>query len=211
MNNVQVHLAIRLEVFMEDGKNLLQVEDEKENTKVDVPADSFTGLPVDKLISAPLIAINEAQQQLAASSLDFYNKIAFEDDAKTRCLEFDLERPVWGPDGIGKQEVHVEAPVLRLVPVPALIIDNVNIDFQMEVTDASTSKESENADLSTNVPPNWFGMSGSIRGKVGTSRENTRSTERTAKHHVRETVRQQQQTEGLDKLSVMIYNKINEG
>lgn len=135
---------------MEDGKNLLQVEDEKENTKVGVPADSFTGLPVDKLISAPLIAVNEAQQQLVASSLDFYNKIAFEDNAKTRCLEFDLERPVWEPDGIGKQEVHVEVPFIGLIPVPMLMIDDVKIDFQMEVTDASTSKKTENADLSTN-------------------------------------------------------------
>lgn len=153
-----------------------------------------------ELISAAVIAVSEAQQQLAASSLDFYNKIAFEDDAKTRCLEFDLERPVQVPDGIGKQEVHVEAPFLGLVPVPALMIDNVNIDFQMEVTDASTSKKTENADLSTNVSPNWFGTSVSVQGKVGTSRENTRSTERTAKYQVRETVSQQQQTEGLAKL-----------
>lgn len=49
-------------------------------------------------------------------------------------------------------------------------------------------------------------MSGSIRGKVGISIENTRSTERNAKHHVRETVRQQQKTEGLDKLMDIMEN-----
>lgn len=65
-----------------------------------------------ELISAAVIAVSEAQQQLVVSTLDFYNKIAFEDDGKTRCLGFDLERPVQVPDGIGKQEVHVEAPFL---------------------------------------------------------------------------------------------------
>lgn len=183
---------------MEDEKNL-KAEDEEKNTKAGVPADSFKGLLMDELISAPLIAVNEAQQQLAASSLDFYDKIAFEDDAKTR-LEFNLERPVQVPDGIGKQEVHVEAPFIGLVPIPSLVIDDLDVNFQMEVTDASTSENTENADLSINVPSKWFGTSVSVQGKVGTSRENTRSTEQNAKYHVRETVSQQQQTEGLAKL-----------
>ena len=185
---------------MEDEKKLLQVEDEKENIKVGEPAGAFNGLPMHELISAPLIAVTEAQQQLAASYLDFYSRMAFEDDAKTRCLEFDLERPVQVPDGIGKQEVHVEAPFLGLVPIPAIMIDNVNIDFQMGVTDASTSKTSENADLSTNVTSKWFGTSVSVQGKVGTSRENTRSTDQTAKYQVSVSSSQQQQTEGLSKL-----------
>lgn len=153
-----------------------------------------------KLISAPLVAVAETQQQLAASSLDFYNKIAFEDDAKIRCLEFDLERPVLVLDGIGKHEAHVKAPFLGLVPLSSLLIDDVNIDFQMEVTDASTSNTSENADLSTNVTSKWFGTSVSVQGKVGTSRENTRSTDQTAKYQVSLSSSQQQQTEGLSKL-----------
>ena len=86
---------------MEDEKNLLQVEDEKENTKVSVPEGSFTGLPMEELISAPLIAVSEAQQQLTASTLDFYNRIAFEGDVETRCVEFDLKRPVAEHGDIG--------------------------------------------------------------------------------------------------------------
>ena len=183
---------------MEDEK-ILKVEDEKKKTKTGVPADSFKGLPMDEIISAPLSAVNEAQQQLAASTLDFYNKIAFEDDAKTRCLEFDLKRPVMGPGDIRGQEVKVKAPFLGLVPIPSLLIDDVNIDFQMEVTHPSTSKKSENADLSINVTSKWFGTSASVQGKVGTSRENTRSTNRTAKYQASVSANQQQQTEGLSK------------
>ena len=183
---------------MEDEKKL-KAEDEEKNTKAGVPADSFKGLPMDEIISAPLSAVNEAQQQLAASSLDFYNKIAFEDDAKTRCLEFDLKRPVMGPGDIREQEVKVKAPFLGLVPIPSLLIDDVNIDFQMEVTHPSTSKKSENADLSINVTSKWFGTSASVQGKVGTSRENTRSTNRTAKYQASVSANQQQQTEGLSK------------
>ena len=184
---------------MEDEKNL-KAEDEEKNTKAGVPADSFKGLLMDELISAPLIAVNEAQQQLAASTLDFYNKIAFEDDAKTRCLEFDLKRPVMGPGDIREQEVKVKAPFLGLVPIPSLLIDDVNIDFQMEVTDALTSKSSENVDMSADVPPKWFGSSVSVQGKVRTSRENTRSTDQNAKYQVSVSASQQRQMEGQSKL-----------
>ena len=38
--------------------------------------------------------------------------------------------------------------ILNLVPVPALTIDDVDVNFQMEVTDALTSKSAENTDSS---------------------------------------------------------------
>ena len=184
---------------MEDEKKL-KAEDEEKNTKEGVPADSFKGLLMDELISAPLIAVNEAQQQLAASSLDFYNKIAFEDNAKTRCLEFDLDCPVQVPDGIGKKEGHVKVPFLGLVPIPSLLIDNVDVNFQMEVTDTSTSKNSENADLSADMTPKWFGYSVSMQGKVMASRENTSSTDQNEKYQVSVSAIQLPQAEGLSKL-----------
>ena len=127
---------------MEDEKKL-KAEDEEKNTKAGVPADSFKGLPMNELISAPF---------------------------------------------------------LGLVPIPSLLIDDVNIDFQMEVTDALTSKSSENVDMSADVPPKWFGSSVSVQGKVRTSRENTRSTDQTAKYQVSVSASQQRQMEGQSKL-----------
>ncbi|MBQ2902458.1 MAG: DUF2589 domain-containing protein [Agathobacter sp.] len=184
---------------MEDEKKL-KAEDEEKNTKAGVPADSFKGLPMNELISAPLIAVSEAQKQLTDSALDFYNKIAFEDDAKARCLEFNLKYPVQISDSIGTQEVHVEAPFLGLVPIPSLLIDNVDVNFQMEVTDTSTSKNSENADLSADMTPKRFGYSVSVQGKVKASRENTSSTDQNEKYQVSVSAIQRPQAEGLSKL-----------
>ena len=81
-----------------------------------------------------------------------------------------------------------------------MLFRSVDVNFQMEVTDASTSKKSENADLSTNVTSKWFGTSVSVQGKVGTSRENTRSTNQTAEYQVSVSASQETQTEGLSKL-----------
>lgn len=164
------------------------------------PADSFRGLPMRELISAPLIAACEAQQQLAATALNFYEKIAFDDNHATRCLEFDLERPVQSPGAVTTNKIHVKAPFIGLVPVPSLLIDNINIDFQMEITDASTSKSQDNAELSTGVTSKWFNTSVNVQGKVSTSRENTRTTNQTAKYQVSVSASQQKPTEGLSKL-----------
>lgn len=49
-------------------------------------------------------------------------------------------------------------------------------------------------------PSKWFGVNASVSGKVTSSRENTRSTNQTAKYQVHVTASQQRPTEGLSKL-----------
>lgn len=134
-------------------------------------------------------------------------RIAYEDSTaakptKTRLLEFELERPVV-QDGVvsaDNNKVRVKAPFIGLVPIPSLLVDRIDIDFQMEVTDTNTSKTSETAEASTNISSKWFGVNVGIAGKVSSSRENTRSTNQTAKYQVHVSASQQQQTEGLSKL-----------
>lgn len=70
----------------------------------------------------------------------------------------------------------------------------------MEVTDASSSKELDNAELSSSVTGKWFSTSVNVQGKVSTARENTRSTNQTAKYQVSVSASQQKPTEGLSKL-----------
>ncbi len=99
----------------------------------------------------------------------------------------------------------MQAPFLGLVPIPSLLVDNVNIDFQMEVNAAtsSTSTKSSEATVDAHAEAR-FGFFGSgsidVHGKVSSSRENTRSTNQTAKYQVRVSARQQPPTEGLSKL-----------
>lgn len=165
-------------------------------------AQKFTGLPMRELIASPLVAVCEAQTMLASSSFDFMNKIGFDEKNKTRLLTFDLERPVKQPDGkIGKHQITVNAPLLGLVTTPNLLIEDVHIDFQMEVTMAETVKENSAAEASTTASyKGWFGVSAEVQGKVSSTRENTRSTNQTAKYQVSVNARQQQPSEGMSKL-----------
>lgn len=168
-------------------------------------ANSFSGLPIAELIAAPLTAACDSQKRLAQSAFEFMTEIGYSDAEKQtpRLLSFQLERPVEG--SADKQQIQVNAPFLGLVPLPSLLIDDVQVDFQMEVTTTETSKETSSSELATNVNSSFkFGCfasgSVSVNGKVSSSRENTRSTNQTAKYQVHVSARQQQPTEGLSKL-----------
>lgn len=168
-------------------------------------AGKFKGLPMRELIGAPLFAAAEAQEKLASIAWDYYRRIAYDQEkgeGVTRLLEFTLNRPVV-QDGVvsaENNEVKVQAPFIGLVPIPSLLIDRIDVDFQMEVTDTNSSTDSSSADASTNISSKWFGVNVGISGKVSSSRENTRSSNQTAKYQVHVTASQQQPTEGLSKL-----------
>lgn len=168
-------------------------------------AENFKGLPMRELISAPLIAAAEAQQELASTAWDFYQRIAFDKKAgdtgsgKTRILEFEVERPIEQNGTMTMMKQKIQAPFIGLVPIPSLLIDRIDVDFQMEVTTTETEKSNMSSEVSTNISSGWF-VKAEISGKVSTSRENTRSTNQTAKYQVHVTASQQHQTEGLSKL-----------
>ena len=163
--------------------------------------DKFKGLPMRELIAAPLIAAAEAQQELAATAWNFYKQIAFDDDGKTaRVLEFDIKRPIQQDGVMTPMPQSVKAPFIGLVPIPSLLIDRVDVDFQMEVTDTSNVKSTINAEVETKVSGKSWLISAEISGKVTTARENTRMTNQTAKYQIHVSASQQPQTEGLSKL-----------
>lgn len=170
-------------------------------------ADNFKGLPMRELIGGPLFAAAEAQEKLASIAWDYYQKIAYDtkedgtpDTTKTRLLKFELERPVIEGGVASTQKVNVQAPFIGLVPIPSLLVDRIDVDFQMEVTETNNTTDNTTTEASTNISSKWFGVNVGISGKVSSSRENTRSTNQTAKYQVHVTASQQQQTEGLSKL-----------
>ena len=81
------------------------------------------------------------QKKLAKSTYEFMTEIGFNDEGKTRMIEYNLQRPMEGTPN--SQDIKVQAPFLGLVPLPNLLIDDVQVDFQMEVTSTGISKEND--------------------------------------------------------------------
>ena len=93
----------------------------------------------------------EELQKLAQSAFELMQEIDFNEDGKSRMVEFSFQRPIQGSPT--PQDVTVQAPFIGLVPLPNLLIDDVQVDFQMEVTatETSTEKSSEEGSMDTNA------------------------------------------------------------
>ena len=180
-------------------------EDNKQDPRLDKDnvASKLVGESIGDLEGAPLDAVCDPQKRLPQSAFEFMQEIGFNEEGKTRMVEFNLQRPIEG--STTPQDITVQAPFIGLVPLPNLLIDDVQVDFQMEVTATETSTEKSSTEGSSSANANFkFGCFGggsvNVSGKVSSSRENTRSTNQTAKYQVHVSARQQRQTEGLSKL-----------
>jgi Protein of unknown function (DUF2589) len=88
----------------------------------------------------------------------------------------------------GTETVELVVPTLAIVTPPALSIKNVDIVFDMEVKSSSSSKSSTDEALSASVDASakWgvVKVAVHIQGSVATHKENTRTTDNSAKYHV---------------------------
>ena len=170
--------------------------------------DELKGIPMSELIGGPLAAACVAQYNLATAMITFINEIGFK-DSKTVTLDFDLERPVDNGSGtLSKETVTIHAPLLGLVPIPALLVESVNIDFSMEVKQSTNSSSKTEASSEVSAKGGWGPFRASVTGKVATTRENTRSTDNTAKYTVSVVARQQQPTEGMAKMMDLLASAV---
>ncbi len=148
-------------------------------------AQQFSGLPMNELIGAPLSAAADASIRLADSTAGFINKVGFDKDGKVRTVAFGYTKKTPNEDGTSKEDsLQVDVPMLAIVPIPNLQVDEVNILFDMEV---KTSEKSESSlDLEARAKASiGFGMfKAEVSGSVSSHSSNTRSSDNSAKYHV---------------------------
>ncbi|NIJ90783.1 hypothetical protein FHR49_003611 [Xanthomonas campestris] len=163
-------------------------------------SDQFKGLPMADLIGAPLRAACDAQVMLARATADFIKVIGFlpptdpatdpNGNGGTRTAQFKFKRPVEDPSGAGmaEEEVEIVVPLLTLVNVPNLSIQTVDVTFDMEVKSSFSEKEAEDkslkVDLEASVGWGVFKAKVNVQGSVSSHKENTRSSDNSAKYHV---------------------------
>lgn len=181
-------------------------------------SDNFTGLPIGLLICQPLIEVAKGQAELCNVYLDQLFRLAFKtmpnlekgEAVETRTVKFKLNRMVVdATSGDTKPvTVEVEAPLLALVPVPAFTMEEATVNFTMEVKDSTSDKITQSDESTLQTSLSAWGFSTTISGKVTTSRENTRTSDKTAKYDIYARAAQQPAAEGMAKLSSIFASVI---
>lgn len=124
-------------------------------------AQQFSGLPIKSLIGAPLKAATDANGMMARTQTQFLLSTCFNSTgtAPNQKLEpimisFKVTRSVLKADGTAATPdtatVEFTLPLLTIIPLNSLAVDDVKIHFEMEVKssqsqDKETSQESETA------------------------------------------------------------------
>jgi hypothetical protein len=147
--------------------------------------DQFAGLDMKNLIGGPLVAAAESSINLAQSTADFINTVGFNEDKSARTMMFKFEKSDTDPLGNPlRSQMQLEVPLLAIVPIPNLQVDEVNILFDMEVKQCEKSESSRDMSGSFSGSVGIGFIKASISGSVSSHSSNTRSTDNSAKYHV---------------------------
>lgn len=148
-------------------------------------AEQFAGLQMDQLIGAPLRAAADASTQLANSTADFINRVGFDGEGKVRTVAFGYQRRSANEDGTSNlDEMKVDVPMLAIVPIPNLQVDEVNILFDMEVKQSERQESAMDLSASITGTVNLGIVKVSVTGSISAHQANTRSSDNSAKYHV---------------------------
>lgn len=148
-------------------------------------AEQFAGLDMQNLIGGPLSAAADASIQLANSTADFINRVGFDQEGKVRTVAFAYQKRSMNEDGTSNlDEMKVDVPMLAIVPIPNLQVDEVNILFDMEVKQSEKSEKSMDMGATISGTMNLGIIKVSVTGNVSAHSSNTRSSDNSAKYHV---------------------------
>jgi len=194
----------------------------------DTTVKAFVGLPIEELICNPIIGAAKGQRALAQETLSFVEDLAFlpkdnKDGSKNaNIINVNLDRLTNSSTTGEVAHVNqtIQMPVISLVNIPNFAMDTMEVDFEMEVkqhsssTDISSKKKTTDSGVKVGVSASWGWGSANVQahhnvsGTVSSSKNNTRSTDFSAKYHVNATAKQLPPAEGMARFTQILSSVI---
>ena len=187
-------------------------------------ADSYItqalkSVPLSHLIGGPLCAAVEAQAKAAYSTVDFVNAVGFEHDAPDKVRNVTFTYEITEPE---PQVARLTVPILTIVPIPFIRIDEMTIKFVMDVSEQSESaqreeeRQDESAELNVGASVGWgwgkASMSFSGSYSSSKSKESTSSLRQSTEANLDVTVHavQDEMPGGLSRVLGILEKNITE-
>jgi len=137
------------------------------------PAAEFQALPLEYIVSAPLVAAVRAQSAVAETTRNFIESMLYEENGKKKPVVVEFTAALKDSEGADStkkgQEVTISAPMLSIVPIPHLRIDSITTNFKYEISQTSKKSNEKEAEAKLNVKTGaalspW--VSASLEGRV---------------------------------------------
>jgi hypothetical protein len=158
----------------------------------------INALPLDRMISGPLMAMMQAQSTASKQYADFLLSVCIR-DGKAIAIDFDYDQTLVDTQGLvkGTQERKLRIPLLAAITHPNICIEEGTIDFQLEVSQAEELKSATDADAELKATLGWGPFSVSFSGKVSHHEEQTRKTDTRAKYGIHVSAKREPPPEAL--------------
>ncbi|EPX64102.1 hypothetical protein D187_005235 [Cystobacter fuscus DSM 2262] len=138
---------------------------------MDQASSALQGIPFENLIGGPLTAAVKAQALAAKTSVDFIRSVGFTEKNEVVNIKFVYQR-----DG---RNVSLDVPLLTIVPIPYLRIDDMTINFKATLSasgDSNTiSTDNFEAKTEASASGGFWGQSYSLSGSVSSKKDSTAS------------------------------------
>jgi hypothetical protein len=164
-------------------------------------------------IGGPLQAAVQAQHAASMSQVSFINEVGFTGAGATKALRYvDFEYKKMAPNAttgvLEPTDVKIKVPFLTMLTIPALRIEEINIDFNAKLTSTETSNVSSEfagaAELSLKFWKVNFKASASYKRSTST----TSNIEKTYNLGVKVRAVNDDLPAGLDRILTILENSI---
>lgn len=186
-------------------------------------SQQFGNLPMESLIGGPLQAAAKANAQMVMTNAQFIIDTGFAKDkdgkstGKANMVEFAFEQSIAQTDKDGNvtmvpQEVKVKAPMLAILPLPALKVKEAEVTFSMQVNssteDTSETESEAGFEGSASVNMGIYKASVKVHGKTSSKSSHTRKSDNSAKYDVHVLATDDGIPEGLARILDMMQDAI---
>lgn len=182
--------------------------------------DELSSLDFESMIGGPLNAIVRAQAQSAQTSVDFIKSVGFDaDSGKPTMVTFSYDKAVENTAADGAVTITVvphnlTVPILTMLPIPFLRVEEATIDFNAKINSVQESKTASSHDLNSSLSAKAGWGSFSAKLKVSYSYKKSSSsgskTERTYSMAVHVRAVQDELPAGTERLLGILESNIKE-
>lgn len=186
----------------------------------------LSSIDFQSMIGGPLIAVIKAQAQSAQTSVDFIKSVGFNaSDASTdpgmpTMVTFTYDKPVESRDSttgvitVTPTPYSLTVPILTMLPIPYIRVEEVTIDFNAKINSVQESKTTNSSELNASlaVKGGWGPVSAELKCSYSNKKTTsaTDKTERTYSLAIHVRAVQDELPAGLEKLLGILENSIQD-
>jgi hypothetical protein len=141
------------------------------------PGQELASIDFESMLGGPLVAVVNAQAQSAMATVNFIKEVGFKKPSSDQIAGDDTETelPIYVKfkykkgSGDDATEHFLEVPILTMLPIPYLRIDETTVDFKAKINSVSYRKTDTNLKIDSSLEAKAGWLWGSAKLKVNCS------------------------------------------